>query len=253
MVAYSVISYFVLAIWYFCGTVKNQKIAMFISVLLSSFFAYWYLDVNNVGMIVYFILGLISIFFYWIVCDTVTNVQSKAKNKMLAGFLALFLGGYGIHRFYLKKNISGLMCLLFSWTYLPAVFGLINALILFVSKQDEFDRKYNSVSSYSTDSKQGNKMQTSQFTPIDFSEFLDDDRNGYVPINDSSKNVRNGDDLNYRNIRLCGYQAMAEGTIEDFVITVYKNGRSYTFKTKDGNICSSRSSEMRAAKLYEVS
>ena len=251
MVIFSVISYIVLSVWYLMGKTGSQKAAMIISILLSSFLAFWYWDVNNIGMIIYFALGLISIFFYWIACDNTTKA-SKEKNKVLAGCLSLFLGGYGIHKFYLKRNVLGALYLLFFWTCIPSVLGIIDALILFFMSKDKFDQKYNSVSSQPA-KKQTSKPQTSQSTQsaqFDFSEFLDD--NQYNSFNSNDKNERNGDDLNYTNIRLCGSQAKAIGTVEDFVITVHKNGRTFTFKAKDGDICSSRSSEMRAAKKYEV-
>ena len=66
-------------------------------------------------------------------------------------------------------------------------------------------------------------------------------------------NERNGDDLNYNDIRLCGYQAKVMGNIEDFVITIYKDGQTYNFKSKDGDICSVRSSNKKKKKKYEVS
>ena len=251
MVVFSVVSYIILAVWYLMGKPKSQRVAMIISILLSSFVAFWYWEVSNIGMIIYFALGLSSIFFYWIACDNTTKA-SKEKNKVLAGCLALFLGGYGIHKFYLKRNVLGALYLLFFWTAGPSILGIIDTLILFFMSKDKFDQKYNTISSQQT-KKQASKPQTSQSTQsaqFDFSGFLDD--NQYNSFNSNSKNERNGDDLNYTNIRLCGSQAKAIGTVEDFVITVYKNGRTFTFKAKDGDICSSRSSEMRAAKKYEV-
>lgn len=251
MVLFSVISYIVLSAWYLMGKSRSQKTSMIISILLSSFFAFWYWDVNNIGMIIYFVLGLVSIFFYWIACDNMPKT-SKEKNKVLSGCLALFLGGYGIHKFYLKRNVLGALYLLFFWTCVPSILGIIDALILFFMSKDKFDQKYNPTSSQQT-KEQPYKHQAAkspQATQFDFSEFLDD--NQHAQVNNTSKNERNGDDLNYTDIRLCGSQAKAVGTVEDFVITVYKNGHTYTFKAKDGDICSSRSSEMRAAKKYEV-
>ena len=250
MIVFSIISYVILAVWYLMGKSGSQKISMIISILLSSFFAFWYWEINNIGMIIYFLMGIISIFFYWIAFDSTTKT-SKNRNKLLAGCLSLFLGGYGIHKFYLKRNVLGALYLLFFWTCVPFILGILDAFVLFFMSKNTFDKKYNAITSQPTN-KQLNKQQSHQSDQFDFSKFLDDSGNEYAQFSSASKNSRKGDNLNYTDIRLCGCQAKAVGTVEDFVITVYKNGRTYTFKSKDGDICSSRSTEMRAAKKYEV-
>lgn len=54
------------------------------------------------------------------------------KNHLTAGFLALFLGGIGAHKFYLGKNAIGFIYLLFCWTGIPAVVSFIEAIIYFL-------------------------------------------------------------------------------------------------------------------------
>lgn len=65
------------------------------------------------------------------------------KNKTLAGVLALFLGGIGAHKFYLEQPGQGLLYLVFVWTFIPAILGLIEALQYFSLSQQQFDLKYN--------------------------------------------------------------------------------------------------------------
>ena len=67
---------------------------------------------------------------------------SQGKNKTVAGLLALFLGGLGIHKFYLGK-ISGILYLLFCWTFIPAFISFFEALNFFLMTEENFDRKYN--------------------------------------------------------------------------------------------------------------
>ncbi|WP_020375108.1 NINE protein [Sulfobacillus thermosulfidooxidans] len=72
------------------------------------------------------------------------------KNKTTAGLLAIFLGGLGVHKFYLGQMGRGIVYLLFSWTLIPAVVGLIEGILYFAQAQDVFDAKYNtSVSRHS--------------------------------------------------------------------------------------------------------
>lgn len=65
------------------------------------------------------------------------------KSKTTAGVLALFLGGLGAHKFYLGQNVLGVIYFLFCWTYIPALIGLVEAIIYFTMNDDQFHMKYN--------------------------------------------------------------------------------------------------------------
>lgn len=65
------------------------------------------------------------------------------KEKNVAGILALFLGGLGVHRFYLGQNGLGVFYLLFFWFPVIWLVGLIDAIAFFSMDQETFDRKYN--------------------------------------------------------------------------------------------------------------
>lgn len=64
------------------------------------------------------------------------------KNKLAAGLLAIFLGDFGAHKFYLGKPGVGLIYLLFFWTGIPAVIGIIEGIIYLLSSEEDFQRKY---------------------------------------------------------------------------------------------------------------
>ena len=66
------------------------------------------------------------------------------KNKIVAGLLGIFLGGLGIHKFYLGKTGQGILYLLFCWTLIPGFVGLIEGIIYLVTNEEDFNRKYNS-------------------------------------------------------------------------------------------------------------
>jgi TM2 domain-containing membrane protein YozV len=68
------------------------------------------------------------------------------KTKWVSAFLAFFLGGFGIHKFYLWKNIQWFIYLLFFWTYIPALFALIDFFVILTTSQQDFDNQYNKVS-----------------------------------------------------------------------------------------------------------
>lgn len=53
--------------------------------------------------------------------------NSVKKNPTTAVVFALFLGGIGIHKFYLNRVGAGIVYLLFCWTYIPALIAFIEA------------------------------------------------------------------------------------------------------------------------------
>ena len=65
------------------------------------------------------------------------------KKKTTAALLAIFLGGLGVHKFYLKEAGSGITYLLFFWTCVPLVLGLIQGINLLSMSEDQFNRRYN--------------------------------------------------------------------------------------------------------------
>ena len=66
------------------------------------------------------------------------------KNRYVAALLAFFLGGFGVHRFYLGKW-TGIFYLIFCWTYVPSIIALIEGILYLTNGEDEFNRKYNGV------------------------------------------------------------------------------------------------------------
>ena len=60
------------------------------------------------------------------------------KNKLTAGLLAIFLGGLGVHKFYLGKIGLGILYIVFCWTYIPALVGLIEGIIYLTQSDEKF-------------------------------------------------------------------------------------------------------------------
>lgn len=46
------------------------------------------------------------------------------KSKTTAIVLCFFLGGFGIHRFYLGQTGLGILYLIFFWTFIPAFYSI---------------------------------------------------------------------------------------------------------------------------------
>jgi TM2 domain-containing membrane protein YozV/ribosomal protein L37E len=71
----------------------------------------------------------------------------QGKQKMSAGLLAIFLGGIGIHKFYLGSWGWGIIYIFFSWTWIPLIVGLFEGIGYLCMKKETFDMKYNYVAS----------------------------------------------------------------------------------------------------------
>ncbi|MDP2828502.1 MAG: TM2 domain-containing protein [Sulfuricellaceae bacterium] len=69
-------------------------------------------------------------------------IAPNGKSKLAAALFALFLGGIGIHKFYLGSIGWGIIYLLFCWTFIPTIIGFIEGILLLVMSESDFNRKY---------------------------------------------------------------------------------------------------------------
>lgn len=65
------------------------------------------------------------------------------KNKFTAVLLTFFLGGLGIHKFYLGKSTQGILYLIFCWTFIPALLAFFDFFGLLFISEHGFNLKYN--------------------------------------------------------------------------------------------------------------
>lgn len=71
------------------------------------------------------------------------NISSGTKNRLIAILLAFFLGGLGGQYFYFGKYLKAVICIIFSWTCIPMLWGIIHAIILLAMSDEKFNSKYN--------------------------------------------------------------------------------------------------------------
>ena len=67
----------------------------------------------------------------------------REKNKNLAAALAILLGPFGAHHYYLGSTTSGLLLLMLSCFCVGWVVSLVEGVMLLVMSDSEFDAKYN--------------------------------------------------------------------------------------------------------------
>ena len=86
--------------------------------------------------------------------DKEAGILPEEKQKKTAALLALILGAFGAHRFYLGQRRRGITYLIFGLLgvlsggdapFLPimAIIGVIDAVLLFTMSQETFDQRYN--------------------------------------------------------------------------------------------------------------
>ena len=69
----------------------------------------------------------------------------EGKSRGVAALLALFLGWLGVHSFYLGKPTGGIVFVilsLLSCTSIPAILGLIQAIMMFCMTNQDFRNRY---------------------------------------------------------------------------------------------------------------
>jgi TM2 domain-containing membrane protein YozV len=63
--------------------------------------------------------------------------SEKVVNRNTYAILSLLFGALGIQHFYAGKPGKGLLCLVFCWTYIPFIAGLISGILAFQKKSDQ--------------------------------------------------------------------------------------------------------------------
>jgi TM2 domain-containing membrane protein YozV len=65
------------------------------------------------------------------------------RNRTAAILICFFVGGLGIHKFYLGRNVEGVLYLLFFWTMIPGIIAFFEFLGLCFMSDREFDARFN--------------------------------------------------------------------------------------------------------------
>ena len=68
--------------------------------------------------------------------------QVGQKSRIVAALLAFFVGGFGIHKFYLGRVGWGIVYLLFCWTFIPSIVAFIEFIIYLCTSDEDFAKKY---------------------------------------------------------------------------------------------------------------
>jgi len=67
------------------------------------------------------------------------GVPAKKSTLIL---MALFLGGFGFHKFYTSRNFMGYIYLLLCWSGISYVFSLLDILVYLLFKKEKFEKRF---------------------------------------------------------------------------------------------------------------
>lgn len=70
------------------------------------------------------------------------NRYTLVRNRIVAGILAIILGFIGVQFFYLNKIVSGILCVMFWWTGIPCLIGIIQGVCMLKMSNMEFEVRY---------------------------------------------------------------------------------------------------------------
>lgn len=75
-----------------------------------------------------------------------STISSKVgvahKSKVVAALFAFFLGGLGVHKFYLGEIGLAIIYLLFCWTFIPSFIALIEGICYLAMSEESFHHRY---------------------------------------------------------------------------------------------------------------
>lgn len=80
--------------------------------------------------------------------DSVFNNGPSGKSRGIAGLLAILMGGFGLHYFYIGKTNAGILFLMVAilscgiLATVTTIVAIIQGVLFFTSTQDEFEHKW---------------------------------------------------------------------------------------------------------------
>ena len=72
-----------------------------------------------------------------------TPKDNVVLKRNVAGILSIFFGGLGVGHIYTRQNVRAIFDILFCWTGIPSLIGLVEGLIWLTGKDEDFNEKFN--------------------------------------------------------------------------------------------------------------
>ena len=233
---------------------KGKKISMLISVIFASISCVIYLENIKYMLIPHIAIGLLSVVLLFFVERRNPITLKKNRSKVAGGFLSLFLGSFGIHGFYLGHWAWACLYLLFWWTYIPMVIGMVEGIVIFILPKQLFERLYCVTWFVTKTSKASPKKESKQWG----SEYTESNNELFEENSNSSynKDEFDIDKVEYSNISLHETKSLKTANIkgckENFTIVIDTELGPIHFLVQDGRITYHCIESKNIVKQYEV-
>jgi len=70
------------------------------------------------------------------------NILAGGRNRIVAALFGIFLGSFGVYKFYLGEIGWGIVYLIFFWTCIPWIVGLVEGITYLTMSDEAFAAKY---------------------------------------------------------------------------------------------------------------
>ncbi len=90
-----------------------------------------------------FVVFLVCLIIIIVTSIILKKTGEKYRYKSTATVLSFFFGAFGFQKFYLGEKNKGVYSILFCWTFIPSLIGLIDFIKLAVMKEKKFNDLYN--------------------------------------------------------------------------------------------------------------
>lgn len=67
----------------------------------------------------------------------------RQPDRIAASLLAILLGGFGIQHFYTGQIIRGILDIIFCWTYVPSIIGLVEGIVWLCEGDEAWQERVN--------------------------------------------------------------------------------------------------------------
>ena len=248
---YDLVIYAILFLIFVVRKEKGKRISLLISVIFASISCLTYLESNRLMLIPHIAIGLIAVALMYFVEKKYPKALKKPRKKIKAGLLGLFLGSFGGHGFYLGHWACACLYLLFWWTYIPTLIGMIEGVLIFIIPKHLFDKVYCHPWILKKPTKKFKRSSASDSSPT-----IKHDEPRKSEFDTPQYSEASSDLVEYSNISLHETKtlktASAKGNIEKFTITVDTEIGPIHFLVENGNITSHYLESKKKFKKYEV-
>lgn len=80
-------------------------------------------------------------------CPVCGAAQKDKLSKTALLLITFFLGGFGAHKFYTRRNWEGVFYLIFCWTLIPRLISLVEFVIYAFTSSEDLQKKYSATGS----------------------------------------------------------------------------------------------------------